>query len=115
MLNGVSGTSVASKVLYLAAGGAAVIAGMPFSPYFDPALFWLGRLAGPALGRSMILFYGTTIIIALVVLAVAAAPASIARRFVAHPSKWLVGGVLRLATALAIAWPAIRIMAGAED
>lgn len=101
--------------LLLLAAAVAVIGAWPtISPYFDPALFWLGRWAGPSLARSQALFHATTVIVALAILVVASLPAVIAARFAPQSGRRIVRGIVRLTTATALAWPALRVLAGYE-
>ena len=94
---------------------AAIMAGRPFSPYFDPMLFWLGKAAGPTWASSRALFHGTSVAITFALLLVASLPAFLVRL---AARRWL-GGVWQaliwcLGT-IAIAWPALRIAAGIEE
>ena len=104
------------RVIFFAiALAASVTAGLPFSPYFDTVLFWLGKSAGPAWSASRAVFHGTTLIITLAILAIAAIPARLTR-WLASPWIGRAGqaAVWCVAT-IAIAWPALRIAAGLDD
>ena len=93
----------------------AIINGRPFSPYFDPVLFWLGKLAGRAWMALPVVFHGTSVVLTLATLLVAAIPALLMRRFA---GRWIgpsaQAAIWFLAT-VAIAWPALRIAVGFED
>lgn len=101
-------------ILFAIALAISLTAGLPFSPYFDTILFWLGKMAGPAWAASPGVFYGTTAILMLATLSIAAIAGAIARWLA---SRW-IGRTGQLAiwcaAALAIAWPALRIAVGLD-
>lgn len=98
---------------------ASVTAGLPLSPYFDTVLFWLGKTAGPAWTASRAVFHGTTLIITLATLAIASIPAFLTRwvmpRLTGRPISGVWQSVILCVTAIAIAWPALRLAAGLDE
>lgn len=101
--------------LFAFALAAAIAAGLPFSPYFDTVLFWLGKTSGPAWAASPAVFHGTSVIVALGTLSIAAVPVLLARWLA---SRWISRAGLAAiwcVAAIAIAWPALRVAAGLDD
>lgn len=91
----------------------AILNGRPFSPYFDPMLFWLGKLAGRAYAASPIVFHGTSVALTAMTLFVAGIPALLLRLAYARGS--IVPGLVWLAAVVAASWPALRILLGIGD
>ena len=101
--------------LMLATLAVAIVNGRPFSPTFDSVLFWLGKLAGRAWAASPVVFHGTSVVLTLGTLLVAAIPTLLVR-FAA--GRWAGGGsqaAIWLLATVALAWPALRIAAGIEE
>ena len=99
----------------LAALAVAIVNGLPFSPYFDPALFWLGKLVGRTWLASPAVFHGSSVVVTVGTLLVAAIPALLARY---GAGRWLgptAQAAIWLASTIAIAWPTLRIAAGFEE
>ena len=103
-------------LLLLATVAAAVIAGLPSlpdwgfpaaSPYFDPVLSWVHKAVGRELSQSSTILYGTTGLIAAVVLLLAALPAAILAKLMPRDARPFMTRVFWLAATVAIAWPAL--------
>ena len=93
-----------------------VVAGQPFSPYFDPMLFNAGKFAGRSWpGDHPLLWYGSIGAIAALALAVAALPAALVWRFAPRPLAALMSSTVWLAATTAIAWPALRAVFEVDD
>ena len=107
--------NIPMAVILTAIASVSLVAGMPFSPYFDPVLFWLGRLAGRALVGSPILFHATTIVIALATFLISAGPAFLLARRVGKGNPHLGIMLLGLAVAMLIAWPSLARVVGFAD
>ena len=98
----------------LAMVAVAIVNGRPFSPYFDPVFFWLGKLVGPDWMALPVVFHGTSAVVTLATVLLAAIPALLLHKLA---GRWAGGGwpaVIWLAATVAIAWPALRIAAGFE-
>lgn len=103
------------RILMLATAGCAVLAGLPQGPLFDPAFFWTGKAVGRAYAGADWVYYGTWALIALVALTAAAIPAFTARRIAPRMIGPLMGGLVWLAAAAALALPSLKSLAGFED
>lgn len=104
--------SVVRGLLLLATLAVSILNGRPYSTYFDPMLFWLGKLAGPKLVASPVVFHGTSLAITLATLMVSAIPALLIR-FIAGRwigLSWQAG--IWLLTAAAISWPSLHLALG---
>lgn len=91
----------------------AIVNGRPFSPYFDPMLYWLGKLVGRAYQASPIVFHASSIAITILTLLLAAVPALLARKALGRDS--IVPRLVWLAVATAASWPTLRVVFGASD
>lgn len=89
----------------------AAINALPSSPYFDPLLFWLGRLVGTTWAGAPIVFHGTSALIFVATLCGAALPAVIGRWFAPSLVGPNVGALVRLVAASLLAWPALWALA----
>ena len=103
-------TRAIAWLLAAAALGLAVLNGRPFSPLFDPVLFWLGRLAGGgAAAGSAAVFHGTSAVVSLVTLGLAALPVLLLKAMwlrlpgVAAAALWLV-------FVAALSWPTLQVL-----
>lgn len=99
--------------LLVGIAGMSLLCGMHFSPYFDAA-FILVRFFAPAffVGSPIMLFYLTSLMVALAALVVSGLPAALFERFSGRVQSdgislgiWLAGAVL---LALPVLWPGGR-------
>lgn len=74
-------------VLLLATAGLSLLNGMHFSPLFDPVLFLLRPFVAGILSSPLVLFYLTSIFIALMTLLLAGIPAAIYERIRGHETS----------------------------
>ncbi|HVL73775.1 MAG TPA: hypothetical protein VM434_18040 [Beijerinckiaceae bacterium] len=94
--------------LLVGIAGLALLSGMHFSPYFDPA-FLLVKFFGPAffVGSPLVLFYFTSLLVSTTALILAGVPAAIFERVTGRKeSDWASLTVWLAGTAL-IAMPAL--------
>ena len=107
-------SSLLRFILLAATVVVAFIAALPASPYFDPLFFWTTKMVGPAFAQSKTVFHGTSALIAGGTLLAAAVPAGILGRLSPAGARPIVTRLLWLAAAVAIAWPALRVVAASE-
>ena len=106
---------LARRFLVATAVAFAIVNGQPFSPYFDPVLFWLGKLAGRAWMASPVVFHGASVVIAVLTLCLSAIPALLFRL---AAGRWIGGqwlAAIWLSSTIALSWPTLRIVLGLGD
>lgn len=86
--------------LLIGIAGLSLVCGMHFSPYFDPAFVLVSVLIAPGffLTSKILLFYFTSLLVAIAALAIAGVPAAIFERATGRTESdmtsmliWLVG------------------------
>ena len=111
-----SWTGLLNLLFLLATIAVGVVAGLPISPYFDPTLFSLHKLTGRALpGDHAVYWYGSTLLIALVTVAVAYLPAALVKWLSPRTAALLLSRMIWLAAATTVAWPVLRILVDVEE
>jgi hypothetical protein len=99
--------------LIIGIAGLALISGMHFSPYFDPA-FVLVRFFGPPffVSSPLLLFYLTSLIVSTLALIVAGVPAALFERATGRTRSDAASLLVWLAGAAVIAMPALLRLGG---
>ncbi len=111
-----SWTGLLNLLFLLATIAVGVVAGLPISPYFDPTLFSLHKLTGRALpGDHAVYWYGSTLLIALVTVAVAYLPAALVKWLSPRTAALLLSRMIWLAAATTVAWPVLRILVDVDE
>lgn len=95
--------------LLIGIAGLSLLCGMHFSPYFDPAFVLVSVLVAPGffVTSKLLLFYFTSLLVAIAALAIAGVPAAIFERLTGRTESdmtslliWLVGCFLLALPAL---------------
>jgi hypothetical protein len=94
--------------LLVGIAGLALLSGMHFSPYFDPA-FLLVKFFGPAffVGSPLVLFYFTSLLVSTTALILAGVPAAIFERVTGRKESDWASLTIWLACTALIAMPAL--------
>lgn len=98
-------------VLLVATAGLALLNGMHFSPFFDPVLFFVQRLA-PGFFGPLLLFYFNSLLISLTTLLLAGVPAALYERAMGHQQSTSVSLGIWLGCTLLLTLPSILNAAG---
>lgn len=110
------GAALLSWGLHLATIGVGVVAGLPISPYFDPMLFNLHKVVGRTWpGDHPMLWYGSTLALAALALAIAALPAVLVWRLAPRSAAPILSRAVWFVGTTAVAWPAVRVLVDLDD
>lgn len=99
--------------LYIAIAALALLSGMHFSPYFDPA-FLLVRFFAPAffVSSPLLLFYFTSLILATTALLLGGVPAALFERATGRTQSDVTSLCIWMVAVAVIAIPALLHMGG---
>ena len=106
---------VLRAVLLAAAAAASLLNGLPVSPLFDSLLFMLRPFLPSGLVGPTVLFYLTSIFIAVITFLLAGIPAAIYERVGGHTRTTPLSAGIWLAASLLLALPAILEATGFFD
>ncbi|HRJ69311.1 MAG TPA: hypothetical protein PK812_06850 [Beijerinckiaceae bacterium] len=95
--------------LLIGIAGLSLVSGMHFSPYFDPAFVLVSVLLAPGffITSKLLLFYFTSLLVALAALAIAGVPAAIFERVTGRKESDFKSMSIWLAGCFVIALPAL--------